>query len=130
MENALAVGSRQSRAQLPGHPHRPFLGEAADATEERSQILAVHVLHGEEVVSVHLADVPHAADVRVGNLTRQAHLVEEALPAVCVVAERRRQELERHRLPELHVVCPIDLAHSAAAERRDDPIPIGEDDPG
>jgi hypothetical protein len=37
-----------------------------------------------------------------------------------------RQELERDRLVEREVVGAVDLAHAAAAEQRDEPIPTGD----
>ncbi len=54
----------------------------------------------------------------------------ETDPALRVVVECGGQELECHRLPQLQVVRSVDLAHAPAAERRDDPIPIGKDGPG
>ena len=44
--------------------------------------------------------------------------------------ERRRQELQRHRLTEPQIVGAIDFAHAAAAEQADDPIAAVENDAG
>ena len=57
-----------------------------------------------------------------------------AAPAAlrCAAADARArptaapEEFERHRLAELEVVRAVDLAHAAAAERRDDPEAVGE----
>jgi hypothetical protein len=42
--------------------------QAADAAQQRRKILAVDVLHGEKMLAVYLADVVHAAHIRMGNL--------------------------------------------------------------
>jgi hypothetical protein len=116
VEDALAVGGGQAGAQLPRHPHRAILREAAYAAEKRRQVLAVHVLHGQEVLAIDLSRVPHAAHVGVGHLAGQAHLFQEAAAAIRVLAEGRREELQGHRLAELQVVRPVDLTHSTAAQ--------------
>ena len=54
------------------------------------------------------------------------HLVVEPVEAAGVARERRGQELQRDRLPELQVVGAIDLAHAALAESRDDAVPLAE----
>ena len=40
--------------------------------------------------------------------------------AIGVLRERRRQHLDRHLAPEPRVLRPVDLAHPARAERRED----------
>ena len=64
--------------------------QPADAPQQRREILAVHVLHREEVLAVGLADVVDAADVRVRHLARDADLVVEARQAVGVCWRRSR----------------------------------------
>jgi hypothetical protein len=44
----------------------------------------------------------------------------EAGQSVQIRHERVRQDLERDVAPELRVACPVDHAHTAAAERRAD----------
>ena len=63
-------------------------GQASDAAEQRREILAVDVLHRQEVLSVGLSQVIDPADVRVRDLTRDANLV---------VEPRQRRRLGRHR---------------------------------
>ena len=77
------------------------------------------------------ADVADAADRRVRDLARHAHLAVEAGRG----ARRRRssavgQELEGDRLLELQVVGAVDLAHPAAAEKADDAVAPAEDGAG
>ena len=51
---------------------------------QRGQVLAVDILHRDEVVAIDLADVVHPADAGVGDLPRVAHLAVEALEAGAV----------------------------------------------
>ncbi len=78
VQDALLVGGRQPRAELARDLHRLVLGQPADAAQQRRQVLAVDVLHGQVVVAVDLADVVDAADVGVGDLAGDPDLVEEA----------------------------------------------------
>ena len=102
-------------------------GQAADAAEQRREILAVDVLHRQEMLSVGLAQVINPADVRVRDLTRDANLVVEPGQRRRLGRHRTGQELERHRLRQLQVVGAVDLAHSAATEETDDPVAADED---
>ena len=56
------------------------------------------------------------------HLPGRPHLVVKLREAHGIVTKILRQELQRDRLPEAHVVGPIDLAHPAAAEKADDPV--------
>ena len=103
--------------------------KAADPPQKRAEVLAVHVFHREEVLPPDLADVVHAADVRVRDLARETDLREESLDTVAVRRQVRRQELQRDRLAELQVIGAVDLPHAAAPEESDDPVALGEDRP-
>ena len=59
-------------------------------------------------------------DVGVVERRRRARLLLEALQAVRVLRERRRQHLDRDLAPEPRVLRPVDLSHPAGAERRED----------
>ena len=72
-------------------------GQPADPAEERREVLAVDVLHRQEVQPVDLAEVVDAADVRVRDLPRDPHLVAEPRQRRFGSRSRRRQELERDR---------------------------------
>ncbi len=65
MQHAAVVRGCQPGAQLSCDLERLVGGQAADAPEQRREILAVDVFHREEVPPVHLADVVHPAHVRV-----------------------------------------------------------------
>ena len=101
-------------------------GQVADPLQERREVLAVHVLHREEVAALDLADVVDAADVRVRDLAREAHLGVEAREERLVVRDRLRQELQGDGLAELQVVGAVDLAHPALAEEADDAVALAE----
>ena len=103
------------------------LGEAADALEERREILAVHVLHRQERRALDLVDVVDAADVGVRDLPRHADFGVELGQARRILVDVGWQELERDRLAELQVVGAIDLAHAAAAEALDDAVASAEE---
>lgn len=62
------MGGRETRAYLARHLQRLVRRKPPDPTEQRGQVLAVDVFHGEEVKPLRLADVAHAADVRVRDL--------------------------------------------------------------
>ena len=64
-----------------------------------------------------LAHVVHAADVRVGDLPGDAHLIEEPRQTGVMHGRRPRQELQRDRLVQLEIVGPVHLAHAAAAQQ-------------
>ena len=91
-----------------------LLGEAADAAEQRREVLAVHVLHRQERVALDLVDVVDAADVRVRDLPRHPHFGVQLRQARRIAIDVGRQELQRDRLTELQVVGAEDLAHAAA----------------
>jgi len=127
VDDALIVRRREPGADLPGELRRLVARQSADPEQQRREVLAVHVLHRDEVVPAGVADVVDTADVRVRHPARGAHLVEEQGEPVGIPAEPGRQELERHRLPELEVVGPVDLTHAAPAEKAAHPVAVGDD---
>src|SRR5262245_57555073 len=99
--------------------------QPADAQQQRSEVLAVHVLHRKKHASSvcsGLDDVEDTADVRTCDLAGVAYFREEALSPHRIVGDRPRQKLQRDWSPELDVVGTVDLAHAAAAEQADDAI--------
>ena len=82
VEDALLVRGGEPAAELA----RDFEGlvgrQPPDAPHERGEVLAVDELHREEQVVVRLGHVVHAADRRVRDLPRQAHLAVEPLEPV------------------------------------------------
>ena len=126
VHDALVVHGRESGAQVARELERLVRRQPADARQERREILAVHVLHRDEVPPVDLHHVVEPAHVRVRDLAPDAHLGEQPLQEHGIVGHAAPKELERDWLTELDVLCPVDFAHAAPAERRDDPIAAGE----
>ena len=87
MEDAALVRRGQPGAELPGDLDRLAPGRAADAAQERAEVLAVHVLHRDEVLAVGLADVVDAADVRVETCRATRTSSAEARARVRVLGE-------------------------------------------
>ena len=115
MSSALSAGRRPMRRQ------------------QRREVLAVDVLHREEMptrVSDDLADVEHAAHVRVRDLARDADFGQKSLRTG---ADRRRGARGRNfsatGSTELEVVRAVHLAHAAATEQTDDAVAAGEHRP-
>ncbi len=130
VQDPLVVGGGDPRAELAAHLHRLVRWKAADATQQRREVLAVHVLHGDEVLALGLADVVGPTDVGVGDLTGNTHLVMKPAQPHGVVGGTLRQKLEGDRLAQLQVVGTVHLAHAAAAETAHDAISLGEQGAG
>jgi hypothetical protein len=79
MQDVALMCRRETGAELPRDLERLGLREPADPAQQRREIFSVHVLHRNEVAPVGLADVVHAADVRVRHLPRRPHLRKEAI---------------------------------------------------
>ena len=121
------VGGRHACAQLPRDGHGTILRKPADAPEQRSQIVAVDVLHREEAPTVGFAQVVETTHVLMRDLPRDPQLVVELREPRRVAARGVREELQRDRLVEREVVRAVDLTHPAAADQRDNTVPAGDD---
>jgi hypothetical protein len=107
------VGDLPRDGQRVGNRHRPL----CDPLRER---VALDQFHHERV---RLAAVLEAVDVGdVGMVEGGQHLglAPEPPEALRIVAERRRQDLERDVPVQFGVARPIHLAHAACAEQGDD----------
>ena len=85
----------------------------AHAVAER---VAVHVLHDDAGLALHLRVVVEGRDVRVLEVGLYARLVEEALDEALLAARGRGQNLYGGDAAELRVDASVDLAHAALAE--------------
>jgi hypothetical protein len=126
MQDALVVNRREARAQLSSDLHSFVSWQAPDAPKQRLEILAIHVFHGEEVLTFGFAHVVDPTDVWMRHLAREADLVEQAIELLRVAVEMLGKELQCDRLAEFEVVGAIDLAHSAAAQEPDDSVALRE----
>jgi len=130
MQHAVIVRHGDSGAQLARDLDGLVLREASDAAQERSEVLAIDILHADEGHPVRLADVEDAADVGMRDLARDAHLAMETRECDAIQHELFRQEFQGDVLVEFQVFGAIDLAHPAASDERDDAISVGEERAG
>ena len=77
MQHAAVVRGGESRAQLPRELGGLRGRQPSDASQQRRQVFAVHVLHREERLAVGFADVVDAAHVGVRHLPRDADFLAE-----------------------------------------------------
>ena len=90
VEHAALVRGGDAGAELARELDRLVLRDAADAAEQRRQVLAVDVLHREEAAAVGVAEVVEPADVLVRDLPRDAQLVVKLREPAVVGRQRRR----------------------------------------
>ena len=105
----------QQVERLP-EPERPLL------LQQRAQVDALDVAHGDVEEAVRLARVVDRDDVRVVERGGDLRLADEALAEGVVAGQRRRHQLERDLPPQLHVLGLVDDAHAAAADHVRDPV--------
>jgi hypothetical protein len=79
----------RSRADLSRDLERLVRGKSADPVQERGEVLAIDILHRQEVPALVLGNVVDAADVGVGDLAGGPNFRMEA-PQVRIVTERSR----------------------------------------
>ena len=101
MQEALVVNRRETRADLARHLDAAILGQPPDAAQQRPQVLAVDVLHRDEVKFIRLTDIPHAAHVGMGDLTRGLHLLQQQLEPLRITLANRGRNLSATVWPSL-----------------------------
>src|SRR5207247_9580472 len=79
MNDALLVRGLQAFADLPEDVHRPRQGQPAFAAHHRREVLAVDVLHGQELHAAGLAEVVDAEAVLVRDVAGELNLAFESL---------------------------------------------------
>src|SRR6185369_12022837 len=126
MDDAAIVGRRQSRAELAGRLHGLAGGQSPDAQEQGSEILAVHILHGDERHPLDYTNVVNAADVGVRYQARHADFAVETLEQALIARRLFGEELQRYRLSQGEIGSAVDFAHPAAPQQADDAIAPAE----
>ena len=124
VQHPLVVRGREAGAELARYFEGFVRGQTADAPQQGSQVLAIHVLHGEELHAVDFPDVVNAADVGMGHLARDPDLVAEPRQCALVFGNGLGEELQRDRLAEFEIGGAVHLAHAALAQQRDDTVPF------
>jgi hypothetical protein len=126
MDDAHAVRLGQALADLAGQADGGSDPELAAHADHALQVLALDVLHGDEMDAVRLAQVEHPADIAMRDLAGQPQLVAETLQDRGVGDDLGADDLERDFLVDGPVFRPIDMAHPPAAEAFDDFVAAGE----
>jgi hypothetical protein len=122
VQHAFFVRRRQARAQLARGLQRLIHRQPPDTPQQGTEILPVHVLHGDVVQPLHLADVVNPAHVGMRHLARDAHFIIEARQRAFVASGGFRQELQRHHLSQRQVRGAIDLTHAAPPQQPGDAV--------
>ena len=107
-----AVGDLVADVEQLARRERPALHELTER-------LAIHELHGDVDGRVRRTDLVDGDDVVVVEGGRGARLLLEAAAAIRISGELFRQDLDRHLAAQPRVARPVDLAHAAGAERRE-----------
>ena len=106
-------------------------GQAADAAQQRAEVLAVHELHRDVVQALGHADVVDAADVAGASPGAPRGPRCRSAPArdssEAVVSGRN---FSATAWPERQIVGAVDLAHAAAAQQAGDAVAAGDDRAG
>lgn len=129
MQDALVVSGGKPGAELSGNLQRLLLGGSSHASQHRSQVFAVDVLHGNEMLPAFLGDVVDATYVRVRDLPSDPDFMEESFELASVVRQGLGEKLECHGLTQLEVVGAVDFAHPALADQTHDSVTIREHSP-
>ena len=91
--------------------------------EQSAQILAMDVLHGQEVDAGVLADLEHLSDVLVVQRRGEPGLVEEHLNGRLIVLALRQDHLQHHvafEAADARGAADVDPRHPTRGERRED----------
>ena len=126
MQQSAIMRGGQAGADLVRGLQSLVRGQAADAAQQRREVLAVDVLHGEKVLAVHLADVVNPTDIRMRNLAGVPHLRMKPGESRGIVLERGGKKLQGHNIPELEIFGAVDFAHAAAPQQSHDPVSLDE----
>src|SRR6202041_2842558 len=104
-----------------------FVGrQATDAPQQRGQVFAIHIFHGEEWRAIGFADIKGPADVGVGDLASDANFSVQARQGRVVVGNRFRQKFQRYRLAQFEVFSSIHFSHAAASSHGYDAVAVFE----
>src|SRR5262249_44706375 len=129
MEHAAFVRGGQSRADFARELDGLVLRQTADAQQQRRQVLAIEILHGDEMQTFDGADVVHPADVGMRYLSRDPDFVPKSSQG-SLAHMRACEKLERHLLAEDQIMRTIHFAHAAFADEAHHTIAAGENRTG
>jgi hypothetical protein len=119
VNDPLLVRRREATRDLCGEVDRFAHGHRA-TREPRPQRLPLEQLRHDEGRSLVRPEIVHRHDVRVVQGARRLSFLLEAAQAIAIGRIRGGQDLDRDLAPQAIVPRPVDLPHSAGAERRQD----------
>ncbi len=93
-----------------------------DATQQRAEVLALDVLHGEELKALDFTDVVYPTNVGMSDLTGHAHFAPKPFERVSVVCELIGKKLQGDGLIESEVVGMVHLTHATFSHSLDDAV--------
>ncbi len=117
-DTALVCGADRV-GQLDGEPQQ-FVGVEPAPRDQLHQRSPFHQFHRQEADVPDLLDRVDGDDVRVVECGDGLRFAFEALAAIGVTGETRRQDFQRHRPAEPQIAGAVDLPHASGAERRVD----------
>ena len=130
VQDTAFVRGGHAGTELPRDLHGLVVRHAPDPSQQRAEVLAVHVLHRQETAAVGVTEVVQTAHVLVRDLARHPQLVVELAQPRVTRGHGLRQELQRHRLLEREILGAVHLAHPAAPKQGDHSIAAGNDGAG
>jgi len=119
MNDAQLVRRFQRFSNLP-RKRQCFIERNRPARDPLREILALDQFHHEGVQASRFLDRIDRRDVGVIERRERLRLALEPRHALRVVGERVRQDLDRGIAMQPCIARPIDLAHAAGADQRDD----------
>ena len=93
-----------------------------DATQQRAEVLALDVLHGEELKALGFTDVVYPTNVGMRDLSGHAHFAPKPFEREFVLRELLGKKLQGDGLIESEVVGMVHLTHAALSHSLDDAV--------
>src|SRR5713226_4201800 len=117
MDNAAGMCIAQPVAQLLDQLKLPGRGERLAIPDDFCERLALDVLHGNERLSIELADIKYRDDIRMAQARRRTGLTGKSLAQLVVVFD---QELDGDLAFEARIPSQEENAHAALPNPFDD----------
>ena len=125
VQYALSVRRSESGTELSRNVERLVGRKTANAAEQRSKVFAIDILHGEECLTIDVADIVDAAYIGMRDATRDPYFIAKAFEQTFIAGRLIGQKLQRNGLSESEIVRPVHLAHATFAQQCDDAVPRG-----
>lgn len=113
--------------KVTGQAHRKPITHLGGLLKRAPEIVALYVLHHEEVGVPRPADIEDLYDIRVVQTHAESGFIQEHLHEVGVGGQRRKNPLDRHVLlkaTEAHGLAEKDLSHAAHVQSANDAVTL------